>query len=152
MRTRHTFVTAALGSMLALGAIIAPAHAESTDASASVTNEALNFTPSNAPTGALAIRDWDPESTVVVPAQASAGIDGPPAKVTAGSTAAWFTSYGGWAKETPYADGAKVIYIPSGERFYANTETENEHGSIWYMAVYGGKAGWIYCGNTNGEC
>lgn len=90
-------------------------------------------------------------STVVVPAQASADMEGPPAKVTAES-AAWFLSSGGWAKTTPYAEGVKVIYIPNGEPFWATQETENSHGRIWYRAVYGGTSGWIWCGNTNGEC
>nr|WTA00807.1 hypothetical protein OH820_35250 [Streptomyces sp. NBC_00857] len=90
-------------------------------------------------------------STAVVPAQASAGMDGPPEKVIAGPTL-WIPSTGGWAKETPYADGIKVIYIPDGELFWSTLETENSHGSIWYRAVYGGKSGWIWCGNTLGEC
>ncbi|MFV2118532.1 hypothetical protein ACE14D_08810 [Streptomyces sp. Act-28] len=55
MRVRRTVLTVALGGTLAPGEMVVPAHAASTDASASVADEAPACTPSNAPAGALAV-------------------------------------------------------------------------------------------------
>ncbi|MFJ4980422.1 hypothetical protein ACIP6X_34775 [Streptomyces coeruleorubidus] len=133
MRTRHTFVTAALGSMLALGAIIAPAHAASTGASASVANEAPNFTPSNAPTGALAICDWEPESNGFGGADVTKSIP-----LRTGPSA------------TCDDNGPSLIV---GQRLGGWCWYENSAGNKWYYVSTGGAApyGWIYGGNIKGE-
>lgn len=133
MRARHPIVTAALGSMLALGAMVAPTHAASTDASASVANEAPNFTPSNAPAGALAACDWDPESNGYGGATVTKSI-----ALRSGPSASC-------------GNNGRALYV--GQRLGGWCWYRNSAGNMWYYVSTRGAApyGWIYGGNISGE-
>lgn len=133
MRARHTFVTAALGSMLALGAMVAPTHAASPNTSASVANEAPNFTPSNAPADVLAVCGWDPESNGYGGATVTRSI---------------------WLRSGPSSScGANGGSLYVGQRLGGWCWYENSAGNKWYYVSTGGAApyGWIYGGNISGE-
>lgn len=131
MRVRRTIVSAALGSMLALGAVAAPAHAASADASASVADEAPDWTPSNAPAGALACgitptTNGYGGATVTTAIHLRTG----PSKYCGPASGTLYVDQrlGGWCK---YWNGS----------------------NWWYYVSVGGEApyGWIYGGNVSGE-
>ncbi|MEV7080862.1 hypothetical protein AB0N88_20360 [Streptomyces sp. NPDC093516] len=120
--------------MLALGAMVAPTYAAAPNPSASVANAAPNFTPSNAPTGALACNAV-PTSNGYGGADVTRSIalrSGPSSACGDVSSSKLYVGQrlGGWCR-------------------YKNPSS----GYWWYYVSTGGAApyGWIYEGNISGE-
>lgn len=130
MRIRHTLVTAALGSMLALGAVTAPTFAASPGASASAANEPPTWTPSNAAA-------W----TCGGPAPTSNG----PGGVTVTKAI--------WLRDGPAAGcgNASGYTLQVGTRLGGWCYAYGDSGLKWLYVSTGGAApyGWIYVGNVN---
>ncbi|MCM2387392.1 hypothetical protein [Streptomyces albipurpureus] len=133
MRARHTFVTAALSSMLALGAMVAPTSAAAQNPPAGMANKAPNFTPSDAPIGALAC-NAQPTSNGYGGATVTRSI-----ALRSGPSSAC-------------ADVSPRLY--AGQRLGGWCRYRNpSSGYWWYYVSTGGAApyGWIYAGNISGE-
>src|SRR4051812_40092007 len=119
--------------MLALGAMVAPTYASASSSSVSTTNEAPNFTPSNAPAGALACN--------AVPTSNGYG----------GATVTRSIALGS-GPSSACGDVSSKLYVNQrlgGWCRYKNPSS----GYWWYYVSKGGAApyGWIYEGNISGE-
>ncbi|MYY82296.1 hypothetical protein GT044_13705 [Streptomyces sp. SID335] len=126
-------MTAALSSMIALGATVAPTHAAAPAPSASVADQAPDFTPSNVPTGAQAC-NAKPTSNGLGGADVTRSV-----ALRSGPSSAC-------------GDVSSRLYV--GQRLGGWCRYKNpSSGYWWYYVSKGGEApyGWIYEGNISGE-